>query len=234
MRKTLFLLSFFTSLAVYLHGQNVRIYDTRNQLLEQNYEYVVLGTLGQDFIQAHFKVKNEGSQPIDVKVRKQELALHGDSEFTFCWMTCYASSVTESVLSMTIPAGSFGESTLDADFLPDVNVGGITRVALTAFDMANPSDSARVVVKFDFLASVESQQAATVKLYPNPTEGDLTVSGGQGKKLSVYNTIGQLVHTQNLLSNEESVDISSLKSGIYMVQLSDNGKITITRKLVKR
>ncbi len=234
MRKFLFLISIFTSLAVYSHGQNVRIYDTRNQLLEQNYEYVVLGTLGQDFIQAHFKVKNEGTQPVEVKVRKQVLSLHGDSEFTFCWITCYASSVIESEFSMTIPAGSFGESTLDADFYPDLSVGGITRVALTAFDVANPNDTARVVVKFDFLTSVEDTKQASVKIYPNPTEGNLTISGSQGKKLAIYNAIGQQVFTQNILSNEESFDINSLKSGIYMVQLSDNERVSVTRKLVKR
>ncbi|HON18095.1 MAG TPA: hypothetical protein PK990_02895, partial [Salinivirgaceae bacterium] len=191
MKKTLLVISIFSLWIGISSAQNVRFYSTRNELLPQNAEYTVSNAVGIDFVQAHFKVKNEGSAPISVKVRKQELQIHGTSTCSFCWVSCYPPNVTESEFAMTIPAGGFGESTLDADFSPDVNNPGASRIAFTAFNVANPNDTARVIMIFDMYTGLENNSAKTVRIYPNPVADRLFIDNLNGGKVEIFNTVGQ-------------------------------------------
>ena len=104
---------------------------------------------------------------------------------------------------------------------------------MTAFDSNNPSDSTRIVVVADYFTSIKEADKVHMKIYPNPTNGELNITGGYGKTVKVFNAIGQLMFSQQLNSDQELLDLSFIKSGIYMVQLTDNGKI-IETKLIKQ
>ncbi|SHI35461.1 T9SS type A sorting domain-containing protein [Pseudozobellia thermophila] len=81
--------------------------------------------------------------------------------------------------------------------------------------------------------SIEAEQAfAGLKLYPNPAFGETVqiVSNNQGpKEVTVYDVFGKIVLTEKIYRN--SLNISSLNSGIYMLQIRSNHK-TVNRKLV--
>jgi len=74
-----------------------------------------------------------------------------------------------------------------------------------------------------------------VGIYPNPAQDYFEFKGLSGTKIvstNIYSTNGSLVKTVN--SNESKVDVSRLKSGVYMVQtLTANGN-TFTNKLIKK
>lgn len=76
-----------------------------------------------------------------------------------------------------------------------------------------------------------------VKLYPNPAVDVVTIETEDVSKVSritVYNNIGEEVKDvdvqSGLLSN--SINVSSLKPGIYMVEIQSSGIETVTKKLV--
>ena len=49
---------------------------------------------------------------------------------------------------------------------------------------------------------------------------------------NVYSITGQLVLTSNVTNG--SVNVSTLKSGLYMIKLSDNGSYTFVGKFIKK
>ncbi len=72
-------------------------------------------------------------------------------------------------------------------------------------------------------------------IYPNPAATQLTLywDGTEPARISIYNTLGQLVLTQAITYANTSFDISRLASGIYTLQLIDAKGRSAVRKWVK-
>ena len=69
--------------------------------------------------------------------------------------------------------------------------------------------------------------ASQLKVYPNPVENVLNVSGKEVESISIYNLTGSKVLT-NQLSN--SIDVSILAKGTYIVKVVDqNGETAISK-----
>ena len=70
-------------------------------------------------------------------------------------------------------------------------------------------------------------------VYPNPSEGMITVSGNftSSATASVFDQAGSLVHTTNGIQNGQTIDLSSLEKGSYLMVIADNGT-TSTQSVV--
>jgi len=63
-----------------------------------------------------------------------------------------------------------------------------------------------------------------VKVYPNPVQNTLYISGVKGpSKIKVYSVLGQLVMNQSITN---TLDVSRLKRGVYYIKISDSEKTT--------
>lgn len=65
-----------------------------------------------------------------------------------------------------------------------------------------------------------------VVVYPNPTESSILFKSNESlsnQKVAVYNTNGQLI-AEKTIGSDNSVDLSNLSSGIYVIQLSVESK----------
>ena len=76
-----------------------------------------------------------------------------------------------------------------------------------------------------------------VKMYPNPAQDALTIETENlttVTRITVFDNIGQEVKDVDVQSNDlmNSIDISALKPGIYMVEIQSTGVTTVTKKLV--
>ena len=73
---------------------------------------------------------------------------------------------------------------------------------------------------------------STVAVFPNPVTNDFTVNTGQQvmEKIKVYNISGQLI----LESSKNSVPISSLKTGVYFLQIILSNQTIVNKKLIKK
>lgn len=70
-----------------------------------------------------------------------------------------------------------------------------------------------------------------ISVYPNPTEGIIHISGKESVDvIRLFNISGQIIKE---VINANSLDISSQRSGLYMVEIEDNGKTSVA-KLIKR
>ncbi len=73
----------------------------------------------------------------------------------------------------------------------------------------------------------EELNKTNIYLYPNPSNRILNIEGITPKtEISIYNIFGSLVITA---SNKKSINVEGLKSGIYLIQIKDKGRLTIKR-----
>jgi surface antigen len=84
----------------------------------------------------------------------------------------------------------------------------------------------------DFTLSSESLNMITFNMYPNPVSGNtlfIESSNGASMTVAVYSTLGQQVINKKEVTS--SVNISSLDTGIYIVQITQGTQVQ-TRKLI--
>ncbi|MDI1353320.1 MAG: T9SS type A sorting domain-containing protein [bacterium] len=75
-----------------------------------------------------------------------------------------------------------------------------------------------------------------VKLYPNPTaSGKTNVTGLVGENtILVYNTLGQVVHSQITTNETATIDISAYPAGNYLVKITDSSRESRIIKIVNQ
>ena len=79
-------------------------------------------------------------------------------------------------------------------------------------------------------ASVEDQNQLDISIYPNPTSDIVYFDGNYSQlKVVVYDILGKQVIKESITN---SVDISQLEKGVYILQLSDGTKLT-TQRIIK-
>jgi len=74
---------------------------------------------------------------------------------------------------------------------------------------------------------------ASFDLFPNPAFNQLNIVGLPYRtKINIYNSFGQTM--KSLMYDGQTIDISSLKTGVYLIQASLNDRVLINKKLVKK
>ncbi|MDG2194645.1 MAG: endonuclease [Polaribacter sp.] len=81
--------------------------------------------------------------------------------------------------------------------------------------------------------AVDDFKIGTFKMYPNPnTYNTLFFNVQQETKISVYNVLGKLVLKKEINQTKNSIDISTLTRGVYLVKIHVGNQF-ITKKLLK-
>jgi sugar lactone lactonase YvrE len=88
------------------------------------------------------------------------------------------------------------------------------------------------------LTSINNLHVAETRflLYPNPSDGNLTIeilnpNNGSVNNIFIYNSIGSLVWQKNTSDAKINIDASSLAKGIYLVKMVSGDKI-LTAKII--
>ena len=68
------------------------------------------------------------------------------------------------------------------------------------------------------VAEVENQ---SVKVYPNPTQGRVTIEAENIRHLSIYNIIGEKVFESAVSGDTFEYDFSGWKAGLYLIRVED-------------
>lgn len=117
----------------------------------------------------------------------------------------------------------------------DTSSPGTYTITFTATDAAgNTASSSVSLIVIDPL-SVSESNIENITLFPNPSSENIYIKNLKGDELiTMYDLLGRVVEIpfQNAENNSEMVvDISSLKRGLYLVEISDvsnNSKRTIS------
>ena len=107
------------------------------------------------------------------------------------------------------------------DYMPLEN--GRTYYAVIVSDAGCVSNPLAVTVTVTL--GNERFDRAQLAYYPNPTQGVLNIRYTDTiEKVEIYNTIGQLVATQEFNSNQVMVDMHQLSNGTYLLKLHIDGQ----------
>lgn len=80
----------------------------------------------------------------------------------------------------------------------------------------------------------EKPQSIEIKIYPNPATGnEVTIVSKKNVTVEVYDVLGKKVKVQNITINQNKLNISELKKGIYLLKIKTD-KESITKKLIRR
>lgn len=70
-----------------------------------------------------------------------------------------------------------------------------------------------------------------VRIFPNPTSGELNISGINHGIYRIYNTVGSAIKNGSII--ESSLDISELTSGVYFIEIIDTKQEKTILKFIK-
>lgn len=89
-------------------------------------------------------------------------------------------------------------------------------------------------VTLDFTLSTDSNSISGFKMFPNPANSELNLSASRNiENVAVFNMLGQKVLEQQIGANSQAINVSNLKTGAYLMQVTADGQ-TGTYKFVKQ
>ena len=145
---------------------------------------------------------------------------------------CRAIGVTSQ--SFMLPTSTSG---LNAHFYPNGIPGsGYMKVKLSV--SANPADSA-VLTYYGVAGTVgiKELEASDIQVFPSPAQTTLNIllpHPGEPLNANIYNMSGQLTDSFRLnQGNLNSLDVSKLQPGVYMIHFDQAGNRMIRKKFVK-
>lgn len=83
---------------------------------------------------------------------------------------------------------------------------------------------------------VESTENNTYNIYPNPSEGQITIENGNAfvpVSFDVYDSAGRKVYSSVISAATQTIDLSSLASGIYNVAFTENESVVLKRLFIE-
>ncbi|WP_053971108.1 T9SS type A sorting domain-containing protein [Mangrovimonas sp. ST2L15] len=149
----------------------------------------------------------------------------GDGTTTFSSSTNY--DISDSTSSAFVFRTNYPNDNLDGELIPNTPVNIMTLAGeFFGTPQVYPTGA-------DYLLSVnEINSLSTLSMYPNPVLGNQVTIQTQGNgtiSVSVFDVLGKNVLNKEISNN--TLNVSSLKSGIYLIRISQNGFNT-TKKLV--
>ena len=86
-------------------------------------------------------------------------------------------------------------------------------------------------LQYSNIVSVENKTNNIVSIYPNPANSIVNISNVPNANIAINDISGKSVYTKSNCSENEKVNISDFKSGIYFVKIENNNQ-TFTKKLI--
>ena len=77
-------------------------------------------------------------------------------------------------------------------------------------------------------------ESTQVSFYPNPTQSIINIHSPleQPQTVKLYDISGKLIYTNQLSEYQQSIDVSNLNAGVYLMKILFTDKV-VTHKVVK-
>lgn len=85
--------------------------------------------------------------------------------------------------------------------------------------------------KIETVTNVQEESSHAISVYPNPVQSMCSIKGITSGTLQIFTTTGQLILTHKI-HKEESLDLSELTPGMYVLQMMDEGRDKIVTELI--
>ena len=200
--------------------------------------YYDAGLANADITGAHVEIKNNSSTTNSYKVRWNGYVDTLCSVNYFCWDLCYTPGKLESDDGLNIAPGTTNNFFSPHIYSVGNGVEGVCTVSYTFFNENDLNDTLLVIVEFESTnsISVEENNPTISAVYPNPATNFINVKLANVNKgqFQIINVLGQVVKTEEITTatNQLSVDVSNLESGVYFYSLVVKGQAIESKRLV--
>lgn len=234
------LLSLVLAITLNLNAQ-VEIYEaTDPSVIFNGTEIIVDGQPSDVATYIDLRVKNVGTESIEVRFRRDRVIGNSAQDQICDNDLCYDCNDAP---SYTIPSSTMLAENEDMIFKPQFVPDGNSFCAIHDYyvidDLGFLLDSVRIKFRIggeDCALNVNefSNVPTEFTLYPNPSEGVVTVDGVvSGSELKIIDVLGKELKTFKLKSEVEKLNLSELPNGVYLCSLVlPNGDSMPTKKLV--
>jgi len=139
--------------------------------------------------------------------------------------------------NVVLPAGTVEEpvltvETVDEEALPVINqafeLPGSATIDVYAEDL---SSTKRYIINYTGFVGLEEEPVSSVQVFPNPTTGQLYISGTEKAKVSLFSTDGKLIMEMENYSGN-ALNLSDLKRGIYILNIQTDKANMIRKKII--
>lgn len=134
--------------------------------------------------------------------------------------------------SITTVAGTSINTQLSAD-LSNTNVEEISDIRVVVFIQDNSIKQVMQSKQASASLSAISVDNSTVKVYPNPTNGIVSIATIDALDVIVFDTLGKQVYSKLAVENGTQLDLSSLNSGVYFMQLQNDSTKKVEKLVIK-
>jgi|GEM_PF-468482 len=149
---------------------------------------------------------------------------------------CYNAGSDDIALIGSPVGGTFsGAGVSGTSYSPSVAGIGTHTITYTYTDGNGCTSTIDIVSVIKDCAGVSEDKLDGVSLFPNPTDGQFTISGLEiGTEYNVYDNSGKLVASGITQSNEEKVVLLNVETGIYFLRSTVNGVSGSVKFLIAR
>lgn len=113
-------------------------------------------------------------------------------------------------------------------FYHDTIQGPICIYGVTSLDGSEESEVLRFQT-IDAPTAINEQVASEMKLYPNPSKGQIAVTNAES--IEVFDAIGRLIIRTEETNNITNIDLSNYENGVYIVRMH-NGSIMKSERVI--
>lgn len=102
------------------------------------------------------------------------------------------------------------------------------------FDFAYLHDANwNIRVLIDGPTNIDASTQAQIDVYPNPATESFTILNAENSKISVINSLGQIIETVQNSENVLRINSSNYPSGVYFVRIDDGSNSTVKKLIIK-
>ncbi len=80
--------------------------------------------------------------------------------------------------------------------------------------------------------SVKENDANATRIYPNPVKDNLTITAEAMTRITITNTLGQVMYDEEVVSDNQEVNVSQYKAGVYVVRIATETRVIVERVVV--
>ena len=92
------------------------------------------------------------------------------------------------------------------------------------------TENRNLVAHFEYTEGI-GENSIAAKVYPNPTQGEITLEGEGINHVRIVNAFGQTVYSSKVEGKQVRIDLSNMAKGIYMMHIEANDGQAV-RKIV--
>ena len=74
----------------------------------------------------------------------------------------------------------------------------------------------------------------SVVMYPNPASSVLNIENAENSSIEIYDLLGRIILSENIISSNKQLNVSSLSNGTYLIKISNNGQNKIDKFIINK